>query len=310
MAITGSIPMLSSRNRSVVRFINSAGQHVGLGVRIQNDIWTADHVVDSATHITTGPDAVVCLSTSTTVKRLQAQDVAIFSLSKGSLADLKLKSAAVSRLRNLSHVTIPGYEEEHWFTSAGRIGGVVNKSLQQFEHYCSTQPGWSGAPLMVGGKVVGLHLRALTNTETNIGTAVADIHDCLYPDEAKRQGRGRTETDYSDMYNDLFDKLGDSRKFFQEQDDFHVFRQKDLTRDDLRGLNRQQLSEYMDDANDPDTGNHYNQHLIKNYIDDYNQGYEKKTHDTKIQISDIKESPTRNAVIAKGGGINVKKKSV
>jgi len=147
---------------------------VGTGFRVGDCIVTARHVAEIATHAARVSSSGLDLSS---LKMVELPEYHTYSTGDGSALDiayyrceprvfsvLAMKSVDIqgdrSPLMRDSMVAIAGFRATDVQTcrGLGRVIARINDAEMQFSYNAPTTPGMSGAPIMIGKKVVGVHL--------------------------------------------------------------------------------------------------------------------------------------------------------
>jgi hypothetical protein len=171
---------------SLVKFYTAGGMVVGYGVRIDNTLCTALHVVREAKFVANAYDIKRTLEI--TQFRLSAcGDLAILTGDVGFFSVLGVKSAKTRQARLAQTVYVVDVRETRdgccSMATPGHVHGkeILPNLPRGLKHDVNTYRGLSGSPLWAGGKyLVGIHVGG--HLKDNINVA-AEIHSVYASDE-------------------------------------------------------------------------------------------------------------------------------
>lgn len=148
---------------------------VGTGFRVGDCIFTARHVAEIATHAAKVSGSELDLTNLSLVELPKHHsytdghgsgdlDIAYYRCEPRVFSVLALKGVEIQKdrspLMRESMVAVAGFRAEDVATcrGVGRVIARINDAGMQFTYNAPTTPGMSGAPIIVGKKVVGVHL--------------------------------------------------------------------------------------------------------------------------------------------------------
>jgi hypothetical protein len=188
----------------LVEFVTNEGFHVGWGFRVDNTICTATHVARDSTYVLNPYNKERAYEIKS-FKRKVSNDVCKLVGSTASFAMLGVKKCKVGKMRRNAALYIPEVtffgNKTSTVAHSGAVLGEVQLPLPYaVKHSVSTKPGFSGAPMVSEGYVVGVHIGSLEG-EANVGSVISPAYVKYDPESATGDEPVYGQAD--DEWNDL-----------------------------------------------------------------------------------------------------------
>jgi hypothetical protein len=246
MAVTPHKATPCNKIKFLVNFYSDTYQLVGRGWRSGQYVYSALHVVSNSTYVANPYNVKTFIKISRGELEVDVHnDSARIKFDEAMFAALAIKSATVCRAKTAARITIPYVVTDGLkpvtYTSSGQIEAGRSDEHHKYGllHTANTFPGLSGSPILLGSRVVGMHVAADPKLKLNIGVdlynviiqhddeTISSVESDIYPREPRFSNRkfadsydepkfkGKAWADYSDSEDE-----GSDTDYLNESEDF------------------------------------------------------------------------------------------